>query len=111
MQGLPAREAAAEGVPPSEAILSPLPTQVDDVVPDLGREVDEASMEVLHLAAEGQDHVDVGLDGAVEIRLLLEQRCVGLSFLRPRVREALAVIRLRIFHEFSKLTRPRHLWV
>jgi hypothetical protein len=106
MQRLPAREAATEGVPPSEAILTSLPAEVDDLVPDSGGEVDESSMDVLHFAAEGEHRIDVRLDGSIEVRLLLEKRRIGFPLLRRRAGEALAIIGLGVFHELSEFPRP-----
>src|SRR5713226_3085550 len=111
MQGLSAREAAAEGVPPSKVVLASLPAEIDDVVPDLGGEVDESPMEVLHLAAEREDRIDVCLDGSIEIRLLLQERRIGFLLLHGRTPEALAVVGLGIFHEFSQITGPGQLGV
>src|SRR5437867_3011295 len=76
---LAARESTAQGVPPSDPVLPPLPAQVDDLVSDPPGEVDQPAMQVLHLAAEGEDRVNVRLDGPIQVGLFLQQVCIRLS--------------------------------
>src|SRR5438445_7165230 len=66
-QHLSAREAGLERVPPPDPRLPSLPAQISDLVPDPGREVDEAAVDILEFADVRVDLVDVGLDGSLKI--------------------------------------------
>src|SRR2546430_16899927 len=76
---LAARESTAQGVPPSYSVLAPLPAQVADLVSDPRGEVDEPTMEVLHLATEGEDRVNVRLDGPIQVGLFLQEVRIRLA--------------------------------
>src|SRR6266540_151399 len=95
-EGLPAREAGLQRVPPPEAVLAALPTQVRDLGPDPSGEVDEAAAHILEFAAEGVDLVDGRLDGTLEIGLLGKRIRVRVAVLRGRGDEAIPPIRLRV---------------
>src|SRR3972149_4060612 len=58
-EGPAPRESALEGVPVRHLAFAPLPAQVREGVLDVRREVDEAGMDVLELAACRGDLVDV----------------------------------------------------
>src|SRR5207247_1902724 len=104
-QGLPAREAGLQRVPPSEAVLAALPAQVRDLGPNPCGEVDEAPADVLEFAAEGMDLVDGRLDGTLEIGLLGKGVGVGVAVLRGRGHEAIAPVRLRVVDQVPELAQ------
>src|SRR5512138_356426 len=68
----PSGEAFFETMPVGDALLAELPTEQDDVVTDLAREVEQADIEIFYLYA---DRVDLGygilgaLDGFLALRL------------------------------------------
>src|SRR6266581_5868715 len=102
-EGLAAREARLERVPPRDAVLAPLPAQIRNLVPDPRGEVDEAAVQVLDLDTEGVDLIEMRLHGLLQVELFRERLRVRIAVLRRRGDEAFAPVRLGVIDEVPQL--------
>src|SRR5205823_1513687 len=108
---LSTREAPSEGVPPTHPFFPALPAQVHDFVSHPGREVDEAPVKILDLATEGEDLIDVRLDGPVQVGPFADIQSVGVAVDHQCLADASPVVGLVVVRQFAKFPHPGELRV